>query len=86
MKSEMIFYARVSTRRQGRSGLGLSAQRKAVQAFADTEACQIVSEYVEVETGSFLTRQRQSSRPRAKARPWESRRDRDDPGDEAIAC
>ena len=51
MKSEIIFYARVSTRRQGRSGLGLSAQRKAVQAFADTEAFQIVSEYVEVETG-----------------------------------
>ena len=44
-------YARVSTRRQGKSGLGLSAQRKAVQAFADAEAFQIVSEYVEVETG-----------------------------------
>ena len=51
MKSEIIFYARVSTRRQGKSGLGLSAQRKAVQAFADAEAFQIVSEYVEVETG-----------------------------------
>jgi hypothetical protein len=51
MKSEIIFYARVSTRRQGKSGLGLSAQRKAVQVFADAEAFQIVSEYVEVETG-----------------------------------
>jgi DNA invertase Pin-like site-specific DNA recombinase len=40
MKSEIIFYARVSTRRQGKSGLGLSAQRKAVQAFADAEAFQ----------------------------------------------
>ena len=45
MKSEIIFYARVSTRRQGKSGLGLSAQRKAVQVFADAEAFQIVSEY-----------------------------------------
>ena len=51
MKSEIIFYARVSTRRQGKSGLGLSAQRKAVQVFADAEAFQIISEYVEVETG-----------------------------------
>src|SRR5215831_1103131 len=51
MKSEIIFYARVSTRRQGKSGLGLSAQRKAVQVFADAEAFQIVGEYVEVETG-----------------------------------
>ena len=51
MKSEIIFYARVSTRRQGKSGLGLSAQRKAVQVFAGAEAFQIVSEYVEVETG-----------------------------------
>jgi len=40
MKSEIIFYTRVSTRRQGKSGLGLSAQRKAVQAFADAEAFQ----------------------------------------------
>jgi DNA invertase Pin-like site-specific DNA recombinase len=51
MESEIIFYARVSTRRQGKSGLGLSAQGKAVQAFADAEAFQIVGEYVEVETG-----------------------------------
>ena len=44
MKSEIIFYARVSTRRQGKSGLGLSAQRKAVQVFADAEAFQIISD------------------------------------------
>ena len=41
-----------SMHRQGKSGLGLRAQsRKAVQACADAEAFQIVSEYVEVETG-----------------------------------
>jgi hypothetical protein len=39
MKSEIIFYARVSTHRQGKSGLGL--KRKAVQVFADAEAFQI---------------------------------------------
>jgi hypothetical protein len=32
--------------RQGKSGLRLSAQRKAVQVFADAEAFQIVSEYL----------------------------------------
>jgi hypothetical protein len=45
MKSEIILYARVSTRRQGKSGLGLSAQRKAVQVFADAEALAITSRW-----------------------------------------
>ena len=48
---EIISYARVSTGRQGRSGLGLEAQRAAVARFAEAEGLTIVSEYVEVETG-----------------------------------
>jgi len=37
--------------RQGRSGLGLEAQRKAVQAFAATEGFDLVDQFTEVETG-----------------------------------
>ena len=46
-----ISYVRVSTERQGRSGLGIEAQRNAIARFADAEAYQIVDEFVEVETG-----------------------------------
>ena len=46
-----ISYVRVSTEKQGRSGLGIEAQRNAIARFADAEAYQIVDEFVEVETG-----------------------------------
>jgi DNA invertase Pin-like site-specific DNA recombinase len=41
----------VSTARQGRSGLGIEAQRSAIARFAETEGYEIVREFVEVETG-----------------------------------
>lgn len=47
----MISYLRVSTQTQGRSGLGIEAQREIVRRFAEGEGCAIVAEYVEVETG-----------------------------------
>lgn len=47
---EFVTYLRVSTDRQGRSGLGLDAQRKAVSDYV-TGKGQIVAEYVEVESG-----------------------------------
>jgi DNA invertase Pin-like site-specific DNA recombinase len=47
----IIAYIRVSTERQGRSGLSLEAQRKAVEAFAASEGFEIVETFVEVETG-----------------------------------
>jgi DNA invertase Pin-like site-specific DNA recombinase len=47
----VIAYYRVSTTAQGKSGLGLEAQRKAVMDFAQREGFEIVAEHVEVETG-----------------------------------
>jgi DNA invertase Pin-like site-specific DNA recombinase len=44
-------YARVSTGRQGRSGLGLDAQKVAVEAFAAQQGIKLAGEYIEVETG-----------------------------------
>jgi DNA invertase Pin-like site-specific DNA recombinase len=51
MTTPIVAYYRVSTAEQGKSGLGLEAQRKAVEAFAAAEAMQIVHEFTEVETG-----------------------------------
>jgi DNA invertase Pin-like site-specific DNA recombinase len=47
----IVAYYRVSTAKQGRSGLGLEGQRAAVQAFAKTEGFEIAAEFTEVETG-----------------------------------
>jgi DNA invertase Pin-like site-specific DNA recombinase len=49
--SPLIGYYRVSTAKQGRSGLGLEAQRKAVASFAATEGFAIIAEFIEIESG-----------------------------------
>jgi DNA invertase Pin-like site-specific DNA recombinase len=46
-----ISYVRVSTTRQGRSGLGLEAQTAAIEAFAASNEFVIVETFVEIETG-----------------------------------
>ena len=51
MAAPIIAYYRVSTERQGRSGLGLEAQRQAVERFAANEAMHVAFEFTEVETG-----------------------------------
>jgi hypothetical protein len=44
-------YIRVSTARQGRSGLGLEAQRTAISRFAEAEAFNLVETFTETESG-----------------------------------
>jgi DNA invertase Pin-like site-specific DNA recombinase len=46
-----VAYLRVSTQQQQRSGLGIEAQRAAIQRFAETESLKIIAEYTEFETG-----------------------------------
>ena len=46
-----VAYYRVSTARQGRSGLGIEAQKAAVQHFSEAEGIEIIGEHVEIETG-----------------------------------
>lgn len=46
-----VTYLRVSTARQGESGLGLDAQRSTVEAFARQHGGAIVAQHVEVESG-----------------------------------
>jgi DNA invertase Pin-like site-specific DNA recombinase len=48
---KFIAYYRVSTGRQGKSGLGLDAQREAVKAYLNGGDWQIVAEFTEVESG-----------------------------------
>jgi DNA invertase Pin-like site-specific DNA recombinase len=50
-KGPLFAYLRVSTSQQGKSGLGIEAQREAIHRFAGTEGLHIAGEHVEVETG-----------------------------------
>ena len=43
-----IGYIRVSTGKQGKSGLGIEAQRHAIARFTSTEGMEVVDEFVEV--------------------------------------
>lgn len=47
-----VAYCRVSSKRQGKSGLGLEAQDKAIWDFAQQNKMDIVAEFKEVESGS----------------------------------
>lgn len=53
-----VSYIRVSTARQGASGLGIEAQRNAVAAFLNGGRWEIVAEFVEIESGKNNARPR----------------------------
>ena len=46
-----VAYTRVSTQKQGRSGLGLEAQQAAIRAFAEREGIKIMQWFSETESG-----------------------------------
>ena len=50
-RSKFVAYERVSTARQGTSGLGLEAQRKSIEDFARSHNTTLLGRYTEVESG-----------------------------------
>ncbi|MFN9545185.1 MAG: recombinase family protein, partial [Alphaproteobacteria bacterium] len=50
-QGKFIAYLRVSTDKQGKSGLGLEAQREAVMRYLNGGSWDLVNEFVEVESG-----------------------------------
>jgi DNA invertase Pin-like site-specific DNA recombinase len=65
---QAIAYYRVSTERQGRSGLGLEAQQATVERFAAAEAFTLARSFVEIESGA------DDERPQLMAAMAEARR------------
>jgi DNA invertase Pin-like site-specific DNA recombinase len=55
-KGKFVAYYRVSTQRQGRSGLGLEAQQTAVRDFLTSGASKLLAEFTEVESGKSDSR------------------------------
>lgn len=53
MTADLIGYLRVSTKRQGESGLGLEGQRAAVESYARQTGARIAAWYTEVESGKL---------------------------------
>ena len=51
MKCKLVAYRRVSTARQGRSGLGLDGQEAAIAAHVEATGCDLIATYKEEESG-----------------------------------
>jgi DNA invertase Pin-like site-specific DNA recombinase len=58
-----VAYFRVSTLKQGESGLGLQAQRDAVEKYANRQGCEIIATFTETESG----RKSNKGRPQLQA-------------------
>ncbi len=52
----LVAYERVSTARQGASGLGLGAQRKTIEDFAVSRGAEVLARFTEVESGKRADR------------------------------
>ena len=48
---QYIAYYRVSTAKQGQSGLGLEAQQSAVSGYLNSKSGELLAEYTEVQSG-----------------------------------
>jgi len=58
MAKKIISYVRVSTQKQGASGLGLEAQKQALESYINETGAELVAEFVEVESGKKTDRDR----------------------------
>ena len=52
--SKYVSYLRVSTKEQGKSGLGLEAQRAIIAHYTDADGAELVREFLETESGKEL--------------------------------
>lgn len=68
--AKFVAYVRVSTSEQGRSGLGLEAQQKAVRDYVEAQGGRMAAEFVEVESGA------KNDRPQLAAALARCRRER----------
>jgi len=50
-RCRFVAYYRVSTDKQGKSGLGLEAQRKAVEDYLNGGTWSLIGEFTEIESG-----------------------------------
>ncbi|WP_149142656.1 recombinase family protein [Gemmobacter caeruleus] len=55
-EQRLVAYDRVSTARQGASGLGLEAQRKVIDQFAASRGAEVLARFTEIESGSKTDR------------------------------
>lgn len=54
--SKIVAYLRVSTQKQGRSGLGLDVQRSAIEEYASRRGMRVLETFTEIESGKVNTR------------------------------
>ncbi len=70
---KLIAYHRVSTAKQGQSGLGLDAQASAIGSYAERVRGQVLATFTEVESGKANDRPswpRLSTSPGSPGRRW----------------
>jgi hypothetical protein len=85
----IVSYIRVSTGKQGKSGLGIEAQREAIARFAVAEGLEVLTEFVEVETrkgSDALSRRPKLAEALAKARKAKAASPRDAPSPGRRRC